>query len=232
MNKEKFTMKELPLEERPYERCERYGASVLSNTELIAVLLKSGTKGKTSLMLAMDVLKAHPTYEGLTGLKHLTAKDLMRIPGVGKVKAVQILCVVELSKRLARESKGDAPHFSRPEQLAAYFMEEMRDLETEHLYAVFLDTKGRMLCNRVVFKGTVSYSLIHPREILRLALQYDASQIIIMHNHPSGNPDPSDQDIQITNQLVEAADLIGIPLMDHIIIGDNNYISFKERGLI
>lgn len=232
MNKDNFTMKELPDSEKPYERCERYGADALSNTELLSVLLRSGTRGKTSLSLAMEVLQAHPSYKGLMGLHHLTRKDLMQIPGVGRVKAVQILCAVELSKRLARECKSNAPYFSRPEQLAAYFMEEMRNLETEHLYVAFLDTSGRLLYDQAVFKGTINYSVVNPREILRLALQCDASQYIVLHNHPSGDPVPSREDIDMTRQLMKASDLVGVPLTDHIIIGDNRYISLKERGLI
>lgn len=232
MKKENFTMKELPDSERPYEKCERYGANNLSNAELLAVLLKTGTKKKTSLSLAMEILNAHPSYKGLMGLHHLTRQELMRIQGIGRVKAIQILCAVELSKRLAKECKSSAPYFCRPNQLAAYFMEEMRNLETEHLYMAALDTSGRLLYDRAVFKGTICYSVVNPREILRLALQHDASQYVILHNHPSGDPMPSHEDIDMTRRLSEASDLVGIPLTDHIIIGDNRYISLKERGLI
>lgn len=232
MKKDNFTMKELPDSERPYEKCERYGADALSNAELIAVLLKTGTREKTSLSLAMEILQAHPSYKGLMGLHHLTRQDLMCIQGIGPVKAVQILCAVELSKRLAKECKSSAPYFCRPEQLAAYFMEEMRNLETEHLYMAALDTSGRLLYDQAVFKGTIRYSVVNPREILRLALQHDASQYVILHNHPSGDPKPSREDIVMTRRLVKASDLVGIPLTDHIIIGDNRYISLKERGLI
>lgn len=232
MKKDNFTMKELPDSERPYEKCERSGASALSNAELLAVLLKTGTRDKTSLSLAMEILNAHSSYKGLMGLHHLCRQDLMKIQGVGPVKAVQILCAVELSKRLARECKSSAPYFCRPEQLAAYFMEEMRNLETEHLYMAALDTSGRLLYDQVVFKGTIRYSVVNPREILRLALQHDASQYVVLHNHPSGDPDPSHEDVEMTKRLMEASDLVGIPLTDHIIIGDNRYTSLKERGLI
>jgi DNA repair protein RadC len=156
----------------------------------------------------------------------------MRIPGVGRVKAIQILCAVELSKRLARESKGIVPCFSRPDQLAAYFMEEMRNLETEHLYAAYLDTSGRLLHYENVFKGTICYSIVNPREILRIALLHDASHYIVLHNHPSGDPSPSREDVDMTKRLTDASELVGISLSDHIIIGDNRYVSLKERGLI
>lgn len=232
MKKDNFTMKELPDSERPYEKCERSGAGALSNAELLAVLLKTGTRDKTSLSLAMEILAAHPSYKGLMGLHHLSRQDLMKIQGIGPVKAVQVLCAVELSKRLARECKCSAPYFCRPEQLAAYFMEEMRNLETEHLYMAALDTSGRLLHDQVVFKGTIRYSVVNPREILRLALQHDASQYVVLHNHPSGDPEPSQEDVDMTRRLSEASELIGIPLTDHIIIGDNRYTSLKERGLI
>lgn len=232
MKKDNFTMKELPFSERPYEKCERSGAKALSNPELLAVLIKSGTKERTSLSLAMEILQLHPSYKGLLGLHHLTQKDLMKISGIGRVKAIQILCAVELSKRLARECKSTAPYFCRPKQLAAYFMEEMRNAETEHLVAAYLDTRGRLLYDQVVFKGGVQSSIVQPRELLRLALLHDAAQYVVLHNHPTGDPTPSEEDVVVTKRLVKASDEIGIPLTDHIIIGDNRYVSLKERGLI
>lgn len=232
MNKDNFTMKELPDSERPYEKCERFGAGVLSNTELLAVLIKSGTRTRTSLSVAMEILQLHPSYKGLMGLHHLTQRDLMKISGVGRVKAIQILCAVELSKRLASECKSEAPYFCRPKQLAAYFMESMRNQETENLVAAYMDTSGRLLYHQVVFKGGIQTSMVQPRELLRLALLHDAAQYVVLHNHPTGDPTPSPEDVVVTKRLVNASDEIGIPLMDHIIIGDNRYVSLKERGLI
>lgn len=232
MKKDNFTMKELPSSERPYEKCERFGAKALSNAELLAVLIKSGTRERTSLSLAMEILQLHPSYKGLLGLHHLTQKDLMKISGVGRVKAIQILCAVELSKRLAKECKSVAPYFCRPQQLAAYFMEDMRNWETEHLVAVYLDTGGRLLYHQTVFKGGIQSSMVQPRELLRLALLHDAAQYVVLHNHPTGDPTPSQEDVIVTKRLVDASDEIGIPLTDHIIIGDNRYVSLKERGLI
>ncbi len=226
-------MKELPVSEKPYEKCLRDGATVLSDAELLAVILKTGTRGKTSLSLATELLKYHPVYEGLIGLHHLCMKDLLKIKGIGKVKAIQLMCVLELSKRLARQKKSDDDVFFHcPGDVAAYFMEEMRYLETEHLYAAFLDGSGRLLCSKVVFVGTIMNSIVSPREILRLALQHDAARYVILHNHPSGDPEPSPEDIEITRRLREISDLIGIPLMDHIVIGDNKYISLGERGYV
>lgn len=232
MDGKNCTMKELPVSERPYEKCNRYGASVLSDAELLAVILKTGTKNKTSLSLAVELLRLHPTYEGLLGLHHLTMQQLTEVKGMGKIKAVQLMCVLELSKRLSRETKNREGRFCCPADIAAYFMEEMRHLETEHLYAVFLDATGRLLHYEVVFVGTIQMSIVNPRELLRLALQYDTAHYVILHNHPSGSPEPSPEDISITEKLCQASDLIGVPLMDHIIIGDNRYVSMKERGCV
>lgn len=226
------TMKDLPVSEMPYEKCMQFGAASLSDAQLLAVIIKTGTKNRTSLALAQELLQLPPSYGGLLGLHHLKLQDLMQIRGIGKVKAVQLLCAVELAKRLARQTKENLTNLSNPSDVAAYFMEEMRNLETEHLYAAFLDASGHLLHEDIVFKGTVQTSIVSPREILRLALQYDAAHYIILHNHPGGDPTPSREDIHITRRLSEASGIIGIPLMDHIIIGDNQYISLKERGYL
>lgn len=231
MNKS-FTMKELPVSEKPYEKCEKLGAGALTDAELLAVILKTGTKNKTSIMLATEVLMKHPVYKGLLGLHHLTRKELSTISGIGKVKAVQLSCVVELAKRLAKEKKQDSFCFSEPYEVAGYFMEDMRNLETEHIVAAFFDAAGHLLHHQTVFKGTIYSAMANPREILRLALQFDAAQYVVLHNHPSGVPTPSIEDFNVTKRLQKASDLVGIPLMDHIIIGDNQYVSLKERGYI
>lgn len=232
MKKNNLTMKEMPVSEKPYEKCMRFGAGMLSDAELLAVIIKTGTRDRTSLSLAMEVLQLHPSCKGLVGLHHLTLKELTKVKGIGQIKAVQLLCLAELSKRLARQTKNDSAYFCRPSEVAGFFMEEMRNLETEHFYAVYLDASGRLLHYEVVFIGTIQTSIANPREILRLALRYDAAHYVVMHNHPSGDPAPSPEDIMITKRLMDASDMIGIPLMDHIIIGDNQYISLKERGYI
>lgn len=231
MNK-KNTMKELPVSEMPYEKCERYGAGVLSDAELLAVIIKSGTRERTSRDLATEVLSLHPVYKGLLGLYHLTIKELLSISGIGKVKAVQLQCVAELAKRLAKATRQVDTVFSCPGDAARFFMEEMRNLETEHFYAAYLDASGQLLHYQSVFAGTIQSSFANPREVLRLALRYDAAHFLVLHNHPSGDPKPSEEDIQVTYRLQEAASLVGIPLMDHIIIGDNQYISLRERGYV
>lgn len=232
MTQKMNTMKDLPISEMPYEKCMRFGASSLSDAQLLAVIIKTGTKNRTSLTLAQEILQLLPGYGGLLALHHVKLKDLMQIKGIGKVKAIQLLCVAELSKRLARQTKEHLTHLCNPGDVAAYFMEEMRNLETEHLYAAFLDASGHLLHEELVFKGTIQSSIVSPRELLRLALSYDAAHYIILHNHPGGDPTPSPEDINITRRLSKASKVIGIPLMDHIIIGDNQYISLKEQGYL
>lgn len=226
----KYTMKELPASEKPYEKCLESGPGVLSDAELLAVILKTGTKNKTSRELATEILTLHPVYKGLMGLYHLSRQELLSITGIGDVKAIQLQCVAELAKRLARERKKEGIRICCPKDAACFFMEEMRNLETEHFYAAYLDASGRLLHYEVVFIGTIQTSLANPREILRHALRFDAAHFIVLHNHPSGDPLPSEEDIQTTRKLQKAASIIGIPLMDHIIIGDNQYISLRERG--
>ncbi|MCH5252146.1 MAG: DNA repair protein RadC [Lachnospiraceae bacterium] len=232
MKKNNFTMKEMPVSERPYEKCMNHGVEMLSDAELLAVIIKTGTREKSSLSLAMEILQLHPSFQGLVGLKHLTFEDLTRIKGIGRIKAVQLLCLVELAKRMARKTKEQSVYLRCPSEAADFFMEEMRNLETEHLYVAYLDASGRLLRYQVVFIGTIQSSIANPREILRLALRYDAAHYIVLHNHPSGDSTPSEEDITITKRLMEASEIIGVPLMDHIIIGDNQYISLKERGCI
>ncbi len=227
-----FTMKDLPDSERPYEKCMAEGASALSDAELLAVLIKTGTREKTSLAVAMELLRLHPSYSGLIGLYHLKMKDLMRIKGIGQVKAVQILCAVELARRLSRQTKGECVILDAPHKVAAYFMEYMRHLETEHFYAAYMDASSRLLHSECVFTGTIRSADASPREILRQALAYDAAQFVVLHNHPSGDPSPSRADIATTEHLSQAGKLVGVPMVDHVIIGDNQYVSMKERGYL
>ncbi len=227
-----LTLKELPVSERPYEKCEQYGAKFLSDAELIAVIIKSGSKGERSIEVANHVLNYSKDMPGLQSLNYLTLEDLMTIRGIGKVKAIQLLCVAELTKRMARQQRGMSPCFSSPEMIADYYMQEMRCLEYEQTILVLLDTKCHRMKDFVISKGTVNSSLIEPREVLITALKNKAVQVVLLHNHPSGDITPSNADVRITKRLKVAFDVIGIPLLDHIIIGDNSYMSFQEQGLL
>ena len=232
MNEKRTTIKELPVPERPYEKCMAMGPSSLSDAELLAVILRTGTKGQSALETARRILSLNPSMDGLLGLHHLSLNELKSVPGIGMVKAIQISCIGELSKRMTRKSIGKENLFISPDAVAAYFMEEMRHKEKEELRVVLLNTKGRMLHNAVVSIGTVNSSLISPREIFLEAFRFQAVSIILLHNHPSGDPEPSKEDILVTKRVYEAGSLLGISLTDHIIIGDNCFISLKERGIL
>ena len=226
------TMKDLPKTERPYEKFEQYGADSLSDAELIAIILRTGTSHCNVIDLAVRILKAHKSYEGLNGLARLTINDLIQIPGIGRIKAIQLLSVIELSVRLSKIRIQDMMSLSDPESVAGCYMQEMRFLKQELVKVLFFDTKSHLLGECIVSSGTVNASMMSPREIYLAALNYNAVHIILLHNHPSGDPTPSKEDILATKRVKDAGSLIGIKLMDHIIIGDNRYISLKEQGIL
>lgn len=223
-------MKELYQDERPYEKCQRFGAENLTDAELLAVILRTGTKGENSLELARRIL--HPDFggEGLLSLHRWTQERLMKIRGIGRVKAVQILCLAELAKRMAKETAAEGMDFSSPEKIARYYMEDMRHRNREVLKLLLLNTRSRLISECNVSVGTVDMALVSPRELFVEALRTGASSMILLHNHPSGDPEPSGEDIRITRRVYEAGMLIGIELLDHIIIGDQCFVSLKDRG--
>ena len=200
-------------EDRPYEKCERFGAENLTDAELLAVLLRTGTQGENSLQLAHRLIRSERSGRGILNIHRWTFEQLMRIKGIGRVKAVQILCLSELAKRMARSSATEGLDFSNPQTVARYYMEDMRHKEKEVTKLLLLNTK------------------VSPRELFIEALKRNASAIILLHNHPSGDPSPSREDVRITRRIYEAGALLGISLLDHIIIGDNCFISLKEQGL-
>lgn len=226
------TMKNLPEDERPYEKCLQYGARSLTDAELLSVILRTGTKGRSSLMLAEDIMKRCRFDNGLTGLLHLTVPELEEIPGVGRVKACQIMCIGELSQRISRTGARKLLDFRNPSTIADYYMERLRHEEQEVVICMMLDTKNHLLGEREMTRGTVNQSLVSPRELFLSALSYHAVQMILVHNHPSGDPAPSREDMRITQRVFAAGRLIGIMLIDHIIIGDRRYTSFVESGLM
>ncbi len=217
--------------DRPYEKCERFGAKNLTDAELFAVLLRTGTRGENSLDLAHKLLCSETPERGLLNIHRWDMDSLMRVRGIGKVKAIQILCLSELAKRMARASALQELDFSSPRTIAQYYMEDMRHREKEVLKLLLLNTRARLIGESEVSVGTVNMALISPRELFLEALRRNAVSIILLHNHPSGDPEPSEEDIRITGRIYEAGALIGIELLDHIIIGDNRFVSLKERGL-
>jgi DNA repair protein RadC len=222
----------LPTEDRPYEKCIRYGAEALTNRELLAAILRTGAKGQDVLELSGNLLKLVPEQEGFTGLRRLSLKELSNIRGIGKVKAVQLKCMLEIARRMAREEAGDGTFFTTPASVAEYYMEDLRHEEQEVLLLLMLNQRGRLLREKYMFKGTVNASMISPREIYLEALSSRAVQIILLHNHPSGDASPSREDLQVTRRIREAGELIGITLTDHIIIGEHTYVSFQEKNYL
>lgn len=222
----------LPKEERPYERCIRHGAEGLSDRELLAVFLRTGAKGRTVLELAGDLLKLVPEREGFTGLRRLGLAELSGVRGIGKVKAVQIKCILELARRMAREEAGKGIYFKTPASVAEYYMEDLRHEEQEVLLLLMLNQKGRLIREKYLFKGTVNASMISPREIFLEALSSRAVQIILLHNHPSGDARPSREDLNVTKRVGEAGALLGIALTDHIIIGERSFVSLREKNYL
>lgn len=229
-----YTMKELPETERPYEKCLSQGAGALSDSELLAVILKTGTRGSSSLHLANEILKylQNSSYPGLVGLHYISLEELTKIHGIGRVKAIQLKCIGELSKRIATASARSTLSFNNPVTIAQYYMERLRHEEQEHMICVMLDSKNHLLGEQVLTKGISNATLITPREVYLAALQYHAVNLILVHNHPSGDPTPSRCDLEVTERIFDAGEMLGIALLDHIIIGDHRYISFREQGLL
>ncbi|MCD8380641.1 MAG: DNA repair protein RadC [Lachnospiraceae bacterium] len=212
----------------PYERFMNSGPGALTDAELLAIILRTGTRDKSAVQLAEDILNSCGLQDNLTVLYQLTLEDLLRIHGIGEVKAVKLLALAELSRRMSQQRIYTDMSFMDSAKVAAYYMERLRHLRTEQAMAVFLDGRGHYLGEETLSSGTVNASLISPREIFISALRHNACGVILLHNHPSGDPTPSLQDQNITARIAESGNLLNIPLIDHIIIGDHTYTSFRE----
>lgn len=220
-------------DEMPYERFLSCGASSLTNAELLAIILRTGTREKNATQLSREILGFY--QEGasdLSALHRLTLEDLKGIPGIGEVKAVKILSLAEISRRLVRERAASRLVFSSPSAVADYYMEQLRHLETETAVLVMLDNRMALLREEILSLGTVNCTLLSPREIFLRALRWGAVNIMLLHNHPSGDPAPSGIDIEITERIYKAGQILGIQLIDHLIIGDLRYTSLREWGCI
>ncbi len=223
-------MKNLPETEKPYEKCCKYGAEVLSDAELIAVILRTGTRGISAVALAREILNREGG--GILNLYRMTLHELTDIPGIGRVKAVQLKCMAELSKRLTKTTRQHRVKLTDAASVADYYMEQLRHETKEKLLVCMFDAKCSLIGDEVISVGTVNASLTSPREVFLAAMNHKAVQIILLHNHPSGQPAPSKQDEMVTERICLCGELLGIRLSDHIIIGDNMYYSFREEGLI
>jgi DNA repair protein RadC len=225
----KYTIKHLPFDERPRERLLRHGAEAIATAELIAIILANGTKGKTVLQLAQEILGR---FESLEAVSHASVEELCTIKGLGVVKAVQLKAALMLGLRASRTVKP--PEYPILTPLHAYnaLKEDLENLKKEHFVVLLLNAKSHLIRMEVVSIGTLTNTLVHPREVFSPAVRHNAASIIIAHNHPSGDSTPSKQDIELTRQLVSAGKMMGIAVNDHLIVGKGNYISLREKGII
>jgi len=221
-------IRELPNDERPRERLARYGPQAVSAPELLAIVLRTGTVNQSVLSLADHLIHAHG---GLRGLATADLAELTRTKGVGKVKAIEIAACFELGKRLLAHQEPPRSELSSPEAVANLLMPEMRDLQVEEFRALMLDTKSRLMRAVVVSRGTLDASLVHPREVFRAAIACSAANVVVAHNHPTGDPTPSQEDRDVTRNLIEAGKVVGVELLDHVIIGNSTWVSLMREGL-
>lgn len=226
---ENMLIRDYPKEERPRERFLQDGPQSLSNQELLALLLRTGSKEESVLQLSNRLIKA---FEGLRLLKEASVEEMTEIKGIGEAKAIQILASVELGRRIHKLNDQDRYVIRSPEDGANYCMEEMRFLSQEHFVCLYLNTKNQVLHKRTVFIGSLNASIVHPREVFKEAFRRSAASIICLHNHPSGDPSPSREDIEVTKRLVECGKIMGMEVLDHIIIGEHKYVSLKEKGYL
>ncbi len=217
----------LPAHERPRERLLTYGASVLSNAELIAILLRTGTAGENVLQVAENVLTA---AGGLAGLMQVTQADLVQVSGLGTAKITQIMAVIELAKRIMVMPSSEMPIIDKAED-AAKLLRDMQFLTQEHVRILLLDSTRRVISSPTVYIGTLNSSVLRVSEIFREAIMRNSPAVILAHNHPSGDPTPSPEDLELTHVLISAGKLLDIQLIDHLIMGKNNWVSMKALGI-
>lgn len=223
-----YKIKDIPVIDRPRERLINLGTSSLSNEEILSIILKTGTKDKSAKMLASEILNK---IDGLDNLKNINFEFLTSIDGIGPAKACEILASVEFGKRINQKIKNlKKEKFNNSKVVYDYYQNEIGDKKQEYFYAIYLDSNKIIIKDKLLFVGTLNNSLVHPREIFKEACLCSASSIICVHNHPSGNVLPSKEDLTLTSNLKKLGLLMGIPIIDHIIIGKNNYYSFFENG--
>ena len=222
--------KDIPVEERPRERLVNYGVDSLSNEELLMIILKTGTKNLSVKELSLNLLKS---CVGINNLKNMSLNKLMKIEGIGKVKAIELVAIIELSRRMNQSvSINDVIYCTNPSNIINYFNYLFKDKKQEEFYVIYLDNKKKYIDKKKLFMGSINSSVTHPREIFKYAYLLSSSYIICIHNHPSGDATPSNEDIVVTEHIRDIGNIHGIYLVDHIIVGDNNYYSFYEDNNI
>ncbi len=223
-------IKNIPLEERPREKMQMYGAESLTDAELLAVLLRTGTAEKSALTLARELTADGGLYRRLAGIS--TLHELMQIKGMGQAKAATVLAALEIGRRIASARPLDKYHFGSPQEGAAILMPRLRYATSEQFLVILLNMKNKVIGTEIVSEGTLASAVVHPRDVYRAAILQHAASIAVAHNHPSGDPRPSSEDKKLTQQLFLAGKSLCIPLLDHIIIGDGTYYSFQEDGAL
>lgn len=229
MQNDSIMIRDLPLEERPREKLKSLGAGALTNAELLAILIRTGNKNESAVQLATRILARGGS---LRNLPDLSLEDLQESRGIGPDKAVTIKAALELGCRLATAPREASGSITNPRQAADLFMEELRYKKKEYFKILLLNTKNHVISREEISVGSLSASIVHPREIFNIPLRKSASSVILFHNHPSGDPTPSQEDLEVTRRLVDAGNILGIAVRDHIIIGDGCFFSFREKGLI
>lgn len=224
------TIKELPASERPYEKFLSLGASGLSDADLLAIIIKTGTKDKSAVDIAQEMLSGR--HGNLLNLYEMSYDELIQVSGIGQIKAIQLKAVAELSMRISKAKRTRSIRMNTPVTIADYYMEQMRHLQQEVVICAYFDVKSRFLGDKFISKGSLSSSVVDISSVMRTALEKNASKIVLLHNHPSGDCTPSKDDIAVTDRLAEGSRIFSIELCDHIIIGDNEYYSFYENKII
>lgn len=223
----KLLIKDIPISDRPRERLVNFGVENISNEDLISIILKTGTKDTSVKEIALDLLSR---YKSISNMKDITINGLSKINGIGKIKAIELIASIELGRRVYSDSKLDFIKIKNSKDIYDYFSPILKDKLQEHFYVAYLDNKKKIIETKLLYVGTINGSVAHPREIFKYAYLESASFIICVHNHPSGDPTPSKEDINFTNNLIEIGKLNNIPILDHIVIGNNSYYSFFEEG--
>jgi DNA repair protein RadC len=218
-----------PEDERPRERLIKFGADKLSDTELLAILLRVGSSGQSAVDMARELIKRFGSFRNID-TKNVT--ELKKIKGLGTAKIAQIKAAIEIGKRFLKEKGLSKIKIKTSKDIVDYFMPYMRDAKKEIFKAILLDGKNKIIKDVTISEGTLNKGIVHPREVIKEAITESASALILLHNHPSGEPEPSQEDIEITNRLISACELVGIRVLDHVILGDNRYYSFYNEGLI
>ena len=227
------TIRELPEKERPREKMLRLGARGLSDAELLAILLRTGTVEESALSIAQGLLKEYEQPGGVALLAAARPEDLSKYKGIGNVKAITITAAIEFGRRLyARQASGDITSIRQPEDAANWYLHRLRYVQQEEFHVLLLSTKHQVLASCCVAVGTMDAALVDPRRVFQEALRHQAAALILAHNHPSGDPSPSKEDIALTLRLAEAGKLLELPVLDHVIIGDGRFVSLKEKGLL